>query len=152
MGAVGRCAIVTREVPKLIEPAARRQVIGCVFAHRRLSDLDLGGDALKRARYFLRVLASGLIGVGDDRHLRAAQVVGVLRPPLTSTAAVASADLAGSLNGVNILLALRDPDTLAAAHGRAHPRQAVEHAPGPAELPGRSRPCRPACAAQSPSG
>jgi hypothetical protein len=91
------------------------------------------------------VLAPGLVPIGHDRDLRAAQRLCELVPPLARTAGVTGGDHAQAFELVYVALALNDHHVLAALDGFEHARKAVEHPPGLVKLP------RPAAVAVGPT-
>jgi hypothetical protein len=115
--------------------APGRDPVTGILAVRRLDDTHARRHALQSHHDVGGVLVAGRVPIGDHHHPAPGERLAgaaVYRVPLARAAGVARRGEPDPLERVDILLALDDVHH-ARGVGRAHPIQAVQHAPGVAE-------------------
>jgi hypothetical protein len=110
-----------------IQAVPRADVVSCVLAFERLDDLHRRADRAQPFGHVQGMFPARLVLVLDDPDVGAAEEAVELLLPLARAAWVAGCDNAGALKGVDVLLALGDPDRPALGYAGDELRQAVGH-------------------------
>ena len=142
---VGRLRAVVGPVGRLVDQrvegldgAAGGEPVGCVALvgeAGQLEEADARRLAGERAGHVLRMIAAGLVVVGDDDHIGAGEVLGKGRVPLAGTAWIAGRGDAVAGERQNVLLALDDEHAPFQRERLDQLGQAVRHLPHALDAP-----------------